>query len=110
MNPTTDKVYNAGLSDDGVVVNRVYHDNIINVTVYQGAQRMFSSDFRKQDFAKYVPEDVLPQCVLHDVTYTACNDDGVDFRAVLRVPESAAGYLVDMTVKANGELTLSLRE
>lgn len=57
MNPTTYKVYKSSYNDDGVQVDNVYYDNIVNIHVYHGANRVFSRDFHKKDFLKVVPAE-----------------------------------------------------
>lgn len=107
VNPTTYKVYKTDYNADGVGISKVFYDNIINVAVFDGANKVFSSDFNKNDFAKFVPADVLKQSILSDITYDRCDEQGVVFDAILRIPESAAGYLVNITVSPNGKKTLS---
>ena len=107
VNPTTYKVIKTDYNSEGVVINSVYYDNIVNLTVYEGANRLFSSDFRKQDFAKFVAKEVLENGILSDITYRSCGDSGVIFDAIIRIPESAAGYLVNINISPNGQKTLS---
>ena len=107
VNPTTYKVLKTDYNDEGVGVSKVYYDNIINLAVYDGAQKLFSSDFRKQDFNKFVPAEVMSQSILSDVVFDRCDVSGVVFRAILRIPESASGYLVNLIVSPQGKLSLS---
>ncbi len=106
VNPTTFKVVKDELSDDGIGVGKVYYDNIVNLTVYIGARRIYSSDFRKQDFAGYVPEEILPHCILSDIVYMECDPGGVVFQAQLRIPESASSYIADIRVSKEGRMTI----
>lgn len=110
VNPTTYKVYKTDYNADGVGIGKVFYDNIVNVAVFDGANRVFSSDFSKKDFSKFVPAEVLKQSILSDITYSHCDEHGVVFEAILRVPESAAGYLVNVTISPNGRRILSQPE
>ncbi|MCM1077982.1 MAG: DUF4738 domain-containing protein [Bacteroidales bacterium] len=67
VNPSTYKVVRTSYNDDGILVENVYYDNIINVCVYKGAQRLFSADVHKRDFSMYVPSSYLQQAVLSDI-------------------------------------------
>lgn len=110
INPTTYKVIKSDYNDEGVGVSKMYYDNIIHLAVYEGAHKVFSSDIRKDDFHKYVPAEVMRQSILSDVVYDRCDSKGIVFHALLRVPESASGYIVFITISPNGKITLSQPE
>lgn len=107
VNPTTYKVLKTDYNNEGVGVSKMYFDNIINLAVYRGADKVFSSDFHKQDFQKYVPAEVMKQSILSDIAYDHADESGVVFRASLRIPESASGYLVYITISPNGKCKFS---
>lgn len=107
VNPTTYKVFRSSYNDDGVEVDNVYYDNIINLNVYKGGVRLFSRDFRKVDFSKKVPASFLEQAILSDISYGRMDKDGVHFVAVLAMPDSNLSYQVEMTVSFSGKLKIS---
>ena len=94
-------------NEDGVGVDNVYYDNIVNVNVYHGASRLFGRDFRKQDFSRKVPDSFLKQAVLSDIVFRAADKAGVHFRAVLAMPDSSVSYQVEVTVSFDGQLKIS---
>ena len=49
----------------------------------------------------------MRQSILSDVVYDRCDNSGIVFHALLRVPESASGYLVFITISPEGKMTLS---
>ncbi len=104
VNPTTYKVLKSSFNEDGVAVDNVYYDNIVNVTVYHGAVRLFSRDFRKQDFAERVPESFLKQSILTDIEFDSVDVDGVHFVAVIAVPDSPTSYREKFAVTLVGKL------
>ena len=55
INPTRFKVVRRTFNDDGMEVENVYYDNIMHISVYNGAHSLYSSDFRKQQYMKLVP-------------------------------------------------------
>jgi len=107
INPTSYKVLKTDYNNEGVGVNKVYFDNIINLAVYEGARKIFSSDFHKQDFKKFVPEESLEHSILSDIAYDHCDESGVVFGASLRVPDSASGYIVFVTISPEGKISFS---
>ena len=110
VNPTTYKVVSPSYNDDGVEVDNVYYDNIINLNVYHGADRLFGGDFKKHQFAKWVPSDFLRTSILSDFTFARCDEQGIHYTASLIKPgDSMGSYQVDVMVTYNGHLRLSLK-
>ena len=110
VNPSTYKVIRTAYNQDGVQVDNVYYDNIINVCVYNGGNRLFSSDFHKQDFKRYIPSDYLAQSVLSDIILDKVSNDGVELCASVCVPDSPTSYIVRLTVSPEGKLRMKREE
>lgn len=110
VNPTTYKVVKSTFNDDGVEVGNVYYDNIVNLGVFNGARRLFSSDFRKQDFQKNIPSDILRQLVLSDITFNQANEEGMHFYAVLVIPETSISYIVELVVTYDGKIIKRIKK
>ena len=106
VNPTTYKVFKTTYNSEGVSVDNIYYDNIINLAVYQGTRKVFSSDFHKADFAKFIDETQLKQCILSDMTFRKFNDKGILYDASISVPDSPIGYVVEVLVSYDGRLTM----
>ncbi len=109
VNPTTYKVVKASYNDEGVEVDNVYYDNIVNLNVYHGATKLFSGDFRKQQFKHIVPEDFLGQAILSDLIFDSIDKNGVHYIAVLVIPDSMSSYEVQLTVSYTGHLQMRLK-
>ncbi|MBR5036951.1 MAG: DUF4738 domain-containing protein [Prevotella sp.] len=107
VNPTTYKVIKTTYNDEGVQVGNVYYDNIINLAVFQGAQRVFSSDFHKNDFAKHVPADFLKNSILSDMVFSHVDAEGIHYTALICEPDSPSSYAVDVLVAFNGKVTFN---
>lgn len=110
INPTTYKVAKASYNDDGVEVDNIYYDNIINLCVYNGERKLFSSDFKKQNFKREVPAGFLRQSVLSDITFENCSNDGLHFFAILAIPETSISYMVETIVGYNGKITMQIKK
>ena len=109
VNPTTYKVIKTSYNDEGVEVDNVYHDNIVNLNIYHGSRKLFSSDFRKQQFAKLVPETFISQTILSDLVYRKIDKDGIHYLAVLMIPDSMSSYEVELIVSYDGKLKMLLK-
>jgi hypothetical protein len=110
INPTKYKVIKRSYNDDGMEVENVYYDNIMHVSVFNGARRVFSSDFRKQMYAELVPEAFLNEAILVNMEYSRVDAQGLYFNATLCVPDGASCYLVETRVSYNGEMTMQVME
>ena len=110
VNPTTYKVAVASCNDDGVEVDNVYFDNIINLSVYKGASRLFSRDLRKEFFDSEVPQQFLKQAVLSDMTFLNADAEGIHFFAILATPETSISYMVETIVTYDGKIIKRIKK
>lgn len=110
INPTKYKVVKRSYNDDGLEVENIYYDNIMHVSVFQGARRLFSSDFRKQMYAKLVPESFLNEAILVNMEYSRADAQGLYFNATLCVPDGASCYLVETCISYIGQMTMQVVE
>lgn len=108
INPTRYKVYKQGINDDGVSVEKAYYDNIIHISVYEGARSIYSHDFRKTDFAKHVPESFLQGGILSDIIIKGVKDDAVEFEAIIAEPDSYTYYRIIIKVYSDGNINMEV--
>lgn len=110
INPTKYRVFTKSYNDDGVEVENVYFDNIIHISLYQGARQIFSRDFRKQMYKGKVPQQFLNQAVLGAMDYAGADASGFHFHATLCIPGGATCYIADNTISPQGKLTTTIIE
>lgn len=110
VNPTSYKVVKASFNDDGVEVDNVYYDNIVNLGIFNGARKLFSSDFRKQAFRKEVPSDIMRQSIFSDITFSNADNEGLHFYAVLAIPETSISYIVELIVSYDGRIVKRIKK
>ena len=110
INPTKYKVTTHAYNDDGMEVENVYYDNIMHISVFQGARQLYSSDFRKQQYASKVPKDFLQQAILGNMEYSHVDAQGLHFNATLCIPDGVSCYLVESLISFEGKMTMKLIE
>ena len=110
INPTRYKVVLRTYNDDGMEVENVYYDNIMHISVFNGARQLFSSDFRKQQYNGLVPQKFLEEAVLSDMEYSKVDAQGLHFIATLCVPDGASCYQAETVISYKGEVTKKLIE
>ena len=110
INPTKYKVVKRAYNDDGVEVENVYYDNIMHISVYQGAQKLYSSDFRKQQYCDNVPAEFLKEAILANMEFSRIDAAGLHFNATLCIPDGASCYLVETLISYKGQMTMKTIE
>lgn len=110
INPTKYRVTAKTYNDDGMEVENVYYDNIIHVSVFHGAQKVFSRDFNKQMYAGKIPARFLSQAILSNMEYAQADAQGLHFDATLCNPDGVSCYKVENVISHRGELTTKLLE
>ena len=108
INPTTYKIYRTSMNDEGIEVENVYYDNTVHVSVFSGATKLYSKDFRKSDFASYVPKGVLEQCVLSDVRFESIDSSGFKYSAILAIPDTPSCFIVNLMLSFDMKLTMKV--
>lgn len=106
VNPTTYKVYKSSYTDDGVEVDNVYYDNIVNINIFQGARKIFGRDFHKEDFSKKVPAEFLKQAILSDISFQEIDASGIHYLAIIAMPDSNLSYQVEIVVSHSGKMSI----
>ena len=108
INPSSYKVVNTTFTSDGLQVDNVYYDNIINICLYDGGKRLFSRDFKKQDFQKLVPEEYLSNSILSDIYVSDITEGRAIFKAYICVPNSQTSYIVKLKDDDAGKYTIEI--
>lgn len=110
VNPTRNKVVRHTLNEDGLDVENVFYDNVIHVSVFQGANKLFSKDFRKQQYQQRVPASFLEQSILNNIEYDKTDAQGFHFNASVCAPGDASCYLIEHVISFDGMLSTQLLE
>ncbi len=110
INPTKYKVTKRTFNEDGLEVENVYYDNIMHISVFQGARQIYSSDFRKQQYQGLVPAAFLEDAILANMAFSHIDAAGLHFNATLCIPDGATCYMVESTISYTGVLSMQLVE
>lgn len=110
INPSTKKVYRPAVTEEGLIVDNVYYDNIIHICVYQGKQRLYAKDIAKEMFAGTVPADFLQMAILSDMNFTGVDADGFHYQATISMPDDLSCYYVNLLIDKHNQLTFKLKE
>lgn len=67
-----------------------------------------SSDFRKHQFANYMPKAIVQQAILNDMLFKEVNKDGIHYVASLGVPDDMSSFQVQVIVGFDGRLKMQV--
>ncbi|HJC99057.1 MULTISPECIES: DUF4738 domain-containing protein [Bacteroidaceae] len=110
INPSTKKVFRPTVTEEGMIVDNVYYDNIIHICVYQGKQCLYAKDIEKEMFAATVPDDFLQMSILSDMSFIGVDSDGYHYQATISMPDDLSCYYVNLLIDEEGVLTFKLKE
>lgn len=110
INPTKYKVVCTTYNSDGVGIDNVYYDNIIHISVFKGATQLYSRDFNKQMYARFVPKQFLTQSILSDMNFNKVDERGFHFNATICQPDGASCYMLDTNISLAGKMSMELIE
>lgn len=111
INPTKYKVIRSTFNDDGILMDNVYYDNIVHLSVFQGSSKVFSKNITKQMFSRFVSEQTIEQVILGDVSFAKADAKGLHFDVQLFHPEgNSVDYLLSLAVDYDGQLSLGFKE
>lgn len=110
INPTRYKVTYQTVNEDGLSVDEVFYDNIVNICIIKDNRQLFKRDMHKQDYAKQVNGEFLEKAILNDMVFEKVDAEGFHFVASLCQPNGASCYRVDNIVGDNGNIQMKLSE
>ena len=96
------------MTEEGMIVDNIYCDNIIHICVYQGKEELYAQNISKEMFAGIFPDAFLQTVILSDMDFVGIGSDGYHYRASLCVPDDISCYYIDLNISYDGKLTCSL--
>ena len=83
VEPTSERVVKSALTDDGIEVDNIYLDNVAKVNIASGGKQIYSHNFRKGEFSKYIPSDFMSHAMLQDIQYNSADSSAVYLDAIM---------------------------
>lgn len=108
INPTQIKIYLSEVTEEGMEMDNVYYDNIIHICVYQGTEKLFGKDVRKQDFEQLIPANYFQHSILSDMDFIGVDAKGYHYQATVSMPNSMSNYLIDLFITHDEEISYEL--
>lgn len=110
INPTDIKIIQPMITEEGLEGENVYYDNIIHICVYEGKNRLFGRNMKKQDFEPLIPQDYYQRAILSDMEFMGVDAKGYQYQATLCIPNGVTCYLVNISITKDGDITYELAQ
>lgn len=110
INPSSKKVYHPVVTEEGMIVDNVYFDNIIHICVFQGKQRLYAKDINKEMFENIIPADFLKMAILSDMSFMGVDSDGYHYQATVSMPDELSCYYVTILIDRQNNISFKLKE
>ena len=98
------------LTEEGMIVDNVYFDNIIHICVFQGKQRLYAKDINKEMFENIIPADFLKMAILSDMSFMGVDSDGYHYQATVSMPDELSCYYVTILIDRQNNISFKLKE
>ncbi len=108
INPSTIKVTQSRVSNEGISVDNEYFDNIIHICVFDGKKKLCSKDINKNMMNEVIPLDFLNKSILSDMNFTGVKGDGYHYQATVCIPNDASCYLVNVVIDNDSNVKFDL--
>lgn len=109
VEPTSDRVTKSDYNDIGIEVDNLYLDNLARVIVLYDGVVIYSHEFHKAEFERYVPKDVMVKSILRNVEFDHADKSNVYMNATIGIPDATSAYVVELKVQRNGSLFMKLK-
>lgn len=110
INPSTKKVFHPTVTEEGMIVDNVYYDNIIHICVYEGRNRLYSKDVSKEMFEGVVPSGFLRMAILSDMDFMGVSAETYHYQATVSIPDELSYFNIDLLIDKDGNISYKLKE
>lgn len=109
LEPTSDRVIKSSYNDDGIEVDNLYLDNMVRLEISKDGRRLYSQEFRKQEFSTYVPSEFMSKSILRDFQYSHASANALFFNATIGIPDASTCYVIELKIDKEGRLSKMLK-
>lgn len=107
--PTTDKVMKTDINDVGLQIDNLYLDNKAHVTVLFDGVEIYSHDFIKGEFERYLPKDLVAKSMLRDIEFDRADASDVYLDATVGIPDATSSYVIEVRVQRDGRIAMRVK-
>lgn len=109
IQPTSDKVIKSDYNDIGIEVDNLYLDNSARVTLLFDGVVVYSHEFSKPEFERFLPKDMIQKSILRDMQLERADASSVFLTATLGIPDAASSYVVETRIQRDGKTSMRLK-
>lgn len=109
VSPTTDPVIKEDYNDVGLEVDNLYLDNKARVTVLFDGVQVYSHEFLKGEFERYLPKDMVAKSMLRDMNLFGADSSSVYLDATVGIPDASSSYVIETRIQRDGKTSMRVK-
>lgn len=109
VEPTTDPVIKTDYNDVGIEVDNLYLDNQARVTVLFDGVVVYDHDFVKDEFARYMPKDMVSKSMLRYMDLFGADSTSVYLDATVGIPDASSSYVIETRIQRDGKTSMRVK-
>lgn len=109
IEPTSDRIIKSDYNDVGIEVDNLYLDNKARVTMLFDGVEVYSHEFRKSEFERFLPKDLFAKSTLRDIEVDHADASSVYFNVTVGIPDATSSYVIDMRIHRDGKVGMRLK-
>ncbi len=107
--PTSDKVVKTDYNDVGIEVDNIYLDTRARVTLLYDGVQIYSHEFLKSEFERFMPQGMLRKSIIRDIDVDNADASSVYLDATVGIPDATSSYVVEMRIQRDGKVAMKLK-
>lgn len=109
IQPTSDQVIKTDYNDIGIKVDNLYLDNRARVTLLFDGVEVYTHEFQKAEFERFLPKDLYPKSILRDIRLDYADASSVFLAVTVGIPDASSSYVIETRIERNGKIAMRLK-
>lgn len=109
ISPTTSKVLKSDYNDVGLAVDNLYLDNKARVTVLFDGVQVYSHEYLKAEFDKFLPKELVNKSMLRYIDFYGADSSSVYLDATVGIPDASSSYVIETRIERNGKTSMRVK-
>ena len=109
VSPTSVPVIKTDYNDVGLEVDNLYLDNKARVTLLFDGVQVYSHEFLKDEFDRYLPKDMVSKSILRDVELSYADASSVYLDVTVGIPDATSSYVIETRIQRDGKISMRVK-
>lgn len=109
VSPTSVPVIKTDYNDVGLEVDNLYLDNKARVTLLFDGVQVYSHEFLKDEFDRYLPKEMVSKSILRDVELSYADASSVYLDVTVGIPDATSSYVIETRIQRDGKISMRVK-